>query len=250
MIQNKHSSKQRRKTLREKMHDVFYRVGAPGLFLVNDTLAIVTLISVLALALETVPELAPYEGVFFVLEWVAVIVFSLEYGARIFVHKKQPWRYVTSFYGIVDLLSILPSLFLFGNFTFLKTVRALRILRLFRMIRLAKIANLSLSRRKKEGDMFGLSVQIYLLALVCGVTFFGATMYVAEGYREEFSSIPLSALWAMKVTMGGVSQHSPDTAWGEVILVATRFFGLLLFGLMISIMGSGMKRLLLGSPKR
>lgn len=64
--------------------------------------------------------------------------------------------------------------------------------------------------------------------------------------RPEFESIPLAMVWSAKVIMGGVPQHMPATVWGELVTIGTRFFGLLLFGLMISIMGNTLKKILFG----
>ena len=240
----------RKSSLRDRVYQTFYDPNARGFYAVNDILALATLASVLAIILETVPSLEKYMSFFLVIEWVAVALFSLEYVLRIFANGRLAGKYIFSFFGIIDLIAILPSFLGLSNFTFLKTARTLRILRLLRMVRLAKLAKVP---RKKGYDVentvgaFSISMQIYFAALLTGIILFGSLMYLAEGYRPEFESIPLAMLWAVKVTIGGIPQYMPETVWGEFITIGSRFFGLLLFGLLIAITGQAFKKLLLGS---
>jgi len=238
----------RPKNLAGKVWDSFYKPGSRYFLLVNDVLAIATVVSVLSLILETVPALASYQMIFDVVEFVAVVIFSVEYVARIYANQKHVRSYTLSFYGVIDLLAVLPSYFGLTNLTFLKSARVLRILRLLRMLRLAKLAKPRKSAHD-VADVQRMSVQIYFAALVASVILFGTLIYVAESSYTEFSSIPHGMLWAAKVVMGGVPQYMPNTLWGETITVVARFSGLLLFGLLISIVGAGTKRLLLGSDK-
>jgi len=233
-----------------KLYDIFYRTEAPYFYLVNNVLAAVTLLAVLVVILETVPALERYTTTFFFLEWGVTLIFTAEYIARIVAQRRHPQRYIFSFFGIIDLLAIIPTFLGLGNLTFLKTARTLRILRLLRMIRLSKMMQSTRNvkhRIDEHMSVFSLSIQIYFATLLVAVTLFGTLMYVAEGHRPEFQSIPDAMIWATKVTLGGVLQHTPETVAGELLIILTRFFGLLLFGLMISIIGTTFKKVLLGS---
>jgi voltage-gated potassium channel len=217
---------------------------------VNDVRAAATIISVLALILETVPSLAPYMPLFVAIEYAAVAIFTIEYVCRIIARKGTVHNYVFSFFGIIDLLAIVPTYLGLTNLTYLKTARVLRILRLLRMVRLAKLAQTTRTRFHEiehHTNHYRLSLQIYFAALISTIILFGTLIYIAEGHRAEFGSIPLGMIWAAKATMGGVAQYMPETVWGELITIAARFSGLALFGLLLSIVGNALKKLLFGT---
>ena len=203
----------------------------------------------LTLVLETVESLQMFMPFFLVVEYVAVVIFTVEYIARIIANKRHVTKYTLSFFGIVDLLAILPTYFGLTNLTFLKSVRVLRILRLLRMVRLAKLAQRPMSGHKdpeEGGGLHMMSMQVYFAALLSVVLLFGTLIYITAGYRAEFESIPLGMLWATKVTIGGVPQYMPATVLGELITIGARFCGLLLFGLLLSVVGNVFKKFLLG----
>jgi len=232
--------------MRRTLYNIFYSPSHKLFAPVNDAIALATIISVAAIVLETVPQLAHHTQIFLVIEWVATIIFLTEYILRIIANGKYTLKYVFSFFGVIDLVSILPTMLGLGNFTFLKTARALRIVRLLRMFRLAKITNTKRTHTKKP---FMAGVQIYAATLVVGTLIFGTLLYLIEGKTAEFSSIPLAMLWTLKATLGGIPLTSPESFWGDVVMVATRFFGLLLFGLLVTIVGKGLQKFLLGSDK-
>lgn len=238
--------------VRKAVYDLFYTPSSSYFYVVNDILAATTLLSVLSLVLETVPGLLQWHSLFLAVEYISVALFTLEYAGRIYARGSHYKSYVFSFFGIVDILAILPTYLGLANLTFLKTARVLRILRLLRMVRLAKIARQSQHRLMADRGTIGqqtLSTQIYFVALLSMVLVFGTLMYAAEGQRQELESIPLSMIWAAKVILGGVPQHMPETLWGEFVTIGARFAGLLLFGLLISIVGTGLQRLLFGSAR-
>lgn len=231
-------------------HDIFYNVESRRFTIVNNILAGVTIISVLAIILETVPPLAKYGTLFAVIEGIVVSLFTFEYIGRIVANRKHVFSYLFSFFGIVDLLAIAPTYLGLTNLTFLKTARVLRLLQLLRMVRLAKLARFSRPHKKDVEEytaLYRYAIRIYFVALLSAITIFGTLIYVAENDQPWFSSIPLGMVWAAKVTMGGVAQYMPQTAWGDIITIAARFTGLALFGLLISIVGNTLRHLLFGS---
>ncbi len=234
------------------LHKAFTDIRSPLYMRVNHFFALLTLVSVLFIALETVTALEPYLLLFLVVEWVTVAFFTLEYIGRLIAEKKK-LSYVFSFYGLVDLVAILPTYFGLTNLTFLKAARVTRILRFLRMLRLAKVLRVqtesAATRKKDERAVHRLTVQIYFLTLTMAVLTFGTLIYLVEGDNPAFANIPLGMLWAIDLILGGGSQALPDTYWGEVISVAIRFVGLLLFGLLIHIVGKSVQRVLFGTDK-
>lgn len=238
--------------LKRTLQNAFY-IPSSRIFLpVNNILAGITLISVLALILDTVPALEHYSLYFSIIEYGAVCIFTLEYIGRVISKGKDAMNYIFSFIGIIDLLAIVPTYLALGNITFLKTARIIRILLFLRIVRIAKLArgpNRDLTDIEHYADLYRLNVRIYFFALLSTIILCGSLIYIAEGEQNPvFESIPLSMVWAAKVAMGGVAQHMPQTALGDIITIITRFAGLALFGLLIHIIGTSVQTLLFGKP--
>jgi len=210
----------------------------------QDFFALLTIVSIVSLVLETVPSLSDYGQTFLTIEWVAVGFFTFEYIART-ITSKPAWKYPTSFFGYVDLVSILPTFLGLGNFTFLKSARALRIIRLLRMVRLAKMARTDLLDEENMSTM-ALNVLIYFVTLVMALLVTGTAMYLVEPGTAAFASIPAGMWWSLKVFMAGIPVTEPVTALGEFFFVLTRFVGLLLLGLLIGVVGNVFKTLVMG----
>lgn len=214
---------------------------------VNDLLALLTIISIIALVLETVSALESYTNLFLIIEWFAVFCFSFEYVSRLYVSFPK-WRYPLSFFGLIDLISILPTILGLGNLTFLKSSRALRIIRLLRMVRLAKVARSNLLNEENYG-VLGLNVLIYFTTLLVALLVTGTAMYLVEPNGAAFSSIPTGMWWSLKVFMAGIPVAEPTTLLGEIFFVLTRFVGLLLLGLLVGVVGNVFRLLLVGQSK-
>lgn len=234
--------------MKKWFRNAFVDYKSPIYMKVHNFLAFVTLVSVFFIALETVKSLQIYNNFFKAVEYIAVAIFTLEYIAHLMVEKKK-LRYIFSFYGMIDLIAILPTYLGLANFSFIKIARIARILRFLRMVRLAKMLRIKKGRGKADAvkAVHRLSVQIYLLTLVLSVLIFGTLIYLIEGENPVFANIPLGMLWSLKLTLGGISQELPSTVVGEMISVGARFTGLLLFGLLIHIIGKYLEKMLLGS---
>ena len=211
---------------------------------VNDFFALLTIISIVAVVLETVPSLQQHSQTFFIIEWVAVAFFTIEYIGRT-IASKPVWKYPTSFFGYIDLVAILPTFLGLGNFTFLKSARALRIIRLLRMLRLAKVTRTQAVDEESMGTM-ALNVVIYFTTLTFALLVTGTAMYLVEPGTSTFSSIPAGMWWSLKVFMAGIPVAEPVTALGEFFFVLTRFIGLLLLGLLFGVVGNVFRVLLMG----
>jgi len=214
-------------TLREKLFNVIFGTDTPAGQRFDIYLITAILLSVLAVMLDSVEELSQrYHTFFFVAEWIFTILFTVEYLLRLYC-SPNPWRYARSFYGIVDLLAILPTylaLFL-PQTTYLMTIRLLRVLRIFRVLRLSKylgeanmlITALQQSRRK---------VLLFLSTVLVITTVFGALMYIVEGPQNGFTSIPKSIYWAIVTTTTvGYGDIAPHTAIGQMIAALVMITG-------------------------
>lgn len=175
------------------------------------SVAVVMLDSVLVMQIK-------YGDLFDVLEWIFTILFTIEYGLRLFSAPNR-LRYALSFFGIVDLLSLLPSyLSLFiGGVQYLLVVRILRILRIFRILKLMTymqqagflVMALRSSRQK---------IIVFFVSVMLIVTIFGSVVYVVEGPEHGFTSIPVSIYWAIvTMTTVGYGDISPKTPLGQTI---------------------------------
>lgn len=179
----------------------------------------VILASVAVVILDSVPAVkARWHVWLYALEWVFTVAFSIEYAVRLWV-VKRPLRYATSFFGVIDLLAILPAFLslLFPTSASLAVIRALRLLRVFRILKLVEYSSeagvlmqaLARSRRK---------IFVFIATLLTIVVIFGALMYVVEGPEHGFTSIPTGMYWAV-VTVGtvGFGDVAPATALGRLI---------------------------------
>ena len=177
------------------------------------------ILSVTVVLLETVSTFSDaYHDAFVSAEWFFTIIFTVEYLLRIF-STPRPWKYITSFYGIVDLLAILPTYLglIFDQTTFLLTIRALRLLRVFRIFKLGRyikeatvlVQALQLSLRK---------IVVFFGAVLTLVLILGSIMYLVEGEENGFTSIPQSIYWAIvTITTVGYGDIAPSTVVGKML---------------------------------
>ncbi len=205
----------------EKIHEVVYEADTPAGRLFDITLLWAILISILVVMLESVNSIkAVYGTELELLEWTFTILFSIEYILRI-ISIQKPFKYILSFYGIVDLLSILPtflSLFIAGSHSLI-VIRSLRLLRVFRILKLAHFigeANSLLKALKASKAKI-----IVFLFTVLSLTFIlGTAMYLIEGRIPDsgFTSIPRSIYWAIvTLTTVGYGDIAPQTVLGQFI---------------------------------
>jgi voltage-gated potassium channel len=185
---------------------------------VFDVLLIVAiLLSVIVVMLESLPTISPgLSRALYIAEWVITVLFTLEYFLRLYVSLK-PLRYARSFFGVVDLLAILPTYLdlLIPGAHYLALLRVLRVLRIFRVLKLAKYIGetnvlmhaLRASARKIAVFIFGVVILVLIL---------GSVMYLIEGAEHGFTSIPKSVYWAIvTLTTVGYGDILPQTPLGQ-----------------------------------
>jgi voltage-gated potassium channel len=246
---NKQVSKKNRKTNKQgkKAVDLFDDPKNKFFAFANTILAIVTLVSVTSIALETVASLQKYHLVFKGIEWLSVLLFSAEYITRLFTNRK-PLKYVFSFFGIIDLVAILPSILGLSNLTFLKSARTVRIIRLLRMIRLAKFTKTQNTSFASQ-SVYKINLEIYFLTLTLAVLVLGTLFYTFEHGAAEAKDIPSGMFWSLKAILGGISIHQPETAGGVVTLILAKFTSMILLGMMLGLVGTMVRKMLIGSEK-
>ncbi len=176
--------------------------------------------SVLVVMLDSVESLRnEYRSLFLGLEWVFTFVFTIEYVVRLMIVRKRR-KYALSFFGIVDLISILPTYvaFLFSGSHYLMVIRILRLLRMFRVLKMAHYfgqSNLLLNSLRSSGP----KISVFLFFILILVSIEGTLMYLVEGSSNPgFSSIPQSIYWAIvTVTTVGYGDVAPLTVVGKVL---------------------------------
>ncbi len=217
------------KKLKQKIFDIIFEADTPYGKLFDISLLLLILLSVGLVMLESIPAInARHHSVLVTLEWVLTSLFTIEYLLRIYCVKNR-WRYIFSFYGIIDLLSILPfylGLF-FPTSKYLSSIRILRLLRIFR------IFNLTRFTRGKNVLVLGLKeskdkIIVFLSFVVLIVVVIGSIMYMVEHDHPEsgFTSIPISIYWAIvTLTTVGYGDISPVTGLGQFLASVVMIIG-------------------------
>ncbi len=212
---------------RKKLYEIIFEADTKAGKTFDVVLLIVIVYSVIIVLLESVKSIDKEFGVFFnISEWLVTGVFLVEYIVRIAVIKR-PSKYILSFYGIIDLLSILPSLiglFIVGTHG-LMTIRALRLLRVFRIFKLArytKEANAIVKALKASRT----KIFVFLFGVLMIVVIIGTMMYLIEGEDNGFSNIPVSIYWAIvTLTTVGYGDISPGTPAGQMLASLVMILG-------------------------
>ncbi|MFT4604894.1 MAG: voltage-gated potassium channel [Rhodothermales bacterium] len=193
-----------------------------------DVVLLVAIVaSVIIVMLDSVAAVrVRYAELLFALEWVFTILFTLEYGVRLWT-VSHPLRYARSFFGLVDLFAVLPTYLalVFPGTQYLLVIRLLRLLRIFRILKLVSFISeaetlakaLRSSRRK---------ITVFLLVVLVSVVILGSIMYFIEGEKHGYTSIPRSIYWAIvTLTTVGYGDISPQTPLGQVVASMVMIIG-------------------------
>lgn len=212
---------------RATIHEVIFEADTPAGKAFDVLLIASILLSVVAVMLDSVAAIrSDYGTTLNAIEWFFTLLFSIEYILRL-ICIRWPLRYALSFFGIVDMLAILPtyvSLLLPGS-QYLLAIRTLRVLRIFRVLKLVQYLGevamlteaLRASRRK---------IAVFVFTVLILVVVFGALMYIIEGEENGFTSIPRGVYWAIvTLTTVGYGDVSPRTSLGQALAAVIMIMG-------------------------
>ncbi|WP_373046326.1 ion transporter [Vulgatibacter sp.] len=214
-------------TPRERLRRTIFEADTPAGRAFDVALIVAILASVTAAILESVSSIrAAYGETLYAIEWFFTVLFTVEYALRLWA-VQRPLHYARSFFGIIDLLAILPTYVsvLIPGAQQLLTIRVLRLLRIFRVFKLANylseariiLTALQASVRK---------ISVFILAVITLVTFFGSVMYVVEGPEHGYTSVPTGVYWAVvTLTTVGYGDISPQTPLGQGLSVIVMLMG-------------------------
>lgn len=212
---------------RLKWYEIVFESDTRAGKLFDITLLICILLSVLVVMLESVRTIHEQWGTFLIAaEWFFTVIFSLEYIIRLFIVLEKR-RYALSFFGIIDLLSILPTylaLFVPGTQSLL-VIRSFRLIRIFRILKLVRFVgegqNLMYALRASRYKII-----VFLLTICTSVIVAGTLMFIIEGPEHEFTSIPRSIYWAIvTMTTVGYGDIAPQTPLGQTIASVIMILG-------------------------
>ncbi|MFT5101780.1 MAG: voltage-gated potassium channel [Planctomycetaceae bacterium] len=214
-------------SFRERLYIVVFEADTHAGRLFDVALIWFIIASVMSVMLGSIAAVsAKYGGILHSLEWFFTVIFSLEFIVRVWCAKK-PLKYATGFFGIVDVLAILPtyiSLILPGS-QYLLVIRIIRVLRIFRVLKLVQFiaeAQAMIQVFKSSGR----KLAVFFATVITLVIIFGSVMYIIEGEAHGFTSIPRSIYWAIvTMTTVGYGDISPETALGQAIASVVMLLG-------------------------
>jgi voltage-gated potassium channel len=206
-------------SVRDNLYSIIFGTDTPAGRRFDITLIVMILLSVSAVIIGSIDSIHEQHGeTLRLIEWIFTLLFTAEYITRLYCSPK-PWHYTRSFYGLVDLLSCLPTYIgiIFPAANHLLIIRLLRVLRIFRVLKLFRYmteANLLM----KSMQAARRKIFIFLFSVVVVVTIFGSLMFIIEGPANGFTSIPKSIYWAIvTVTTVGYGDVTPHTFLGQVV---------------------------------
>lgn len=204
---------------RERLYVIIFFTNTPAGKRFDTWLLVVILASLVVVMLDSVAVYSDrYGALLDGLEWLFTSIFLIEYLVRIYCHP-EPRKYIFSFYGAIDVLSIVPAFIalLYPDAEYLLVVRAIRMLRVFRVLKLthylsqANFLMVALRGSKQK-------IVVFLLSVTTMVLVFGTLMYVIEGPSRGFTSIPMSIYWAVvTITTVGFGDIVPHTPLGKAV---------------------------------
>ena len=212
---------------RERLQEIIFEADTPAGKAFDVALLVAIMLSVVSVSLESVATIdAKYHGVLFTAEWVFTGLFTIEYVLRL-ICTRRPVLYARSFFGVVDLLAVLPtwlSLF-FPGAQHLMVIRSLRLLRVFRVLKLGRYLSAATELRRAVWASRA-KVIVFITAVLIVVVIMGSAMHVVEGGDDGFDSIPQSMYWAIvTMTTVGYGDVAPVTPLGKLLAAVVMILG-------------------------
>ena len=214
-------------TLRKRLYRIIFEADTRAGKIFDEFLLGLILFSIAVVIIESInPLRQQYGWLLRIIEWFITAIFTVEYLARIWV-SDRPVKYITSFYGIIDLLAIMPTFLgiLFPGAQSMLVIRGLRILRVFRILKLTRYTRagriILLAVWKSREKMIVFVIFIITIAIIMG-----AIMYLVEGENSGFTDIPTSIYWAIvTLTTVGYGDLAPTTVVGQFIASVVMILG-------------------------
>lgn len=230
-------------SIKHKLHVIIQEADTPMGKAFDIILLLAILASVLIVMLDSVAPISKnYSSLFYYLEWIFTIFFTIEYFLRIYITKNPFKNYVFSFYGIIDLLAILPtylSLIVSGTH-FMMVIRIFRLLRIFRILKLGRYVGATEVLRESMMNSRH-KIAVFLEIILTIVVLMGSIMYIVEGPENGFTSIPRSIYWAIvTLTTVGYGDIAPATVIGQFIASAIMIMGYAIIAVPTGIVSSEM----------
>jgi len=224
---------------RQRLHEIIFEADTPAGKAFDVALIVAIVLSVAAVMLDSVSDIRQSYGLWLTyIEWTFTLLFTFEYIVRL-ACVTRPSRYMTSFFGVIDLLAIIPTYasLIFPGGQYLLVIRILRVLRVFRVLKLVQYlgeANaLRLAMRQSRRKIFVFMLTILMLDVIMG-----ALMYLIEGEANGFTSIPRSVYWAIVTTTTvGYGDISPITSFGQSIAAMMMITGYSIIAVPTGIVG-------------
>lgn len=214
-------------TIKYRIRSIIFRHDTFASKTFDLVLLVLILLSIALILLESVDHIyAKYRGLLNTLEWIITVLFTIEYFLRIWTVSHK-WGYIKSFYGIIDLVSILPTYLsiLFVNTQYFTVIRALRLLRVFRILKLQRFLG--------ESEMFIFALKksipkitVFITTVLTLSVIIGSVMYLIEGPENGFTSIPRAIYWSIvTLTTVGYGDISPSTPFGQLLASLVMIMG-------------------------
>ncbi|NOQ34570.1 MAG: ion transporter [Methylococcaceae bacterium] len=212
---------------RESLNDIIFGAETPMGKGFDVLLIIMIIFSILMVMLDSVESIqTKHLQLFYFSEWFFTVLFTIEYLLRLICVRK-PWLYARSFFGLVDLLAILPTyigLFI-PSVKYMLVLRVLRLLRIFRVLKLSEYMQEANVLMDALANSFR-KITVFLYVVLTLVVVCGSLMYVVEGSESGFTSIPKSVYWAIvTLTTVGYGDIAPQSPLGQIIASTIMIMG-------------------------
>jgi len=229
---------------RARLHEIIFEADTPAGRFFDIALIWCILISVAAVMLDSVESIRLAHGTMLTsIEWFFTVLFTVEYVLRLACIGK-PMRYATSFFGVVDLLALLPTYLslLFPGSHYLLVIRILRVLRVFRVLKLVQFLDeVNIMTRALRAS--ARKIAVFIFTVLALMVVFGSVMYLIEGEANGFDSIPRGIYWAIvTMTTVGYGDISPNTPWGQLVAALVMLLGFAIIAVPTGIVASEFQR--------
>ncbi len=229
---------------RSKWYDIIFEADTKAGKNFDLILLVAILGSLLTIMLESVPSISKNNPLLFkILEWFFTIIFTAEYVVRQMIVRSKV-KYSLSFYGIIDLLSIIPTYLgiVLGGAQYFMVIRSFRLIRVFRVLKMVRfLGEAKVLSTALKGSR--IKITIFLVVVICVVFIMGTLMYVVEGPEHGFTSIPISIYWAIvTLTTVGYGDVSPETPLGQIIASVIMILGYAIIAVPTGIVTAEMTR--------